>query len=108
MSKITNEGEWIIGYLEHQLSFENKLRPLYWENVRGWKEINKDAMERFKPEYYLRAIYYYGGKSKFLKIVSPTTEQVNESLVYLDTFELYPVLGKPRLVVELYRIDYAR
>lgn len=108
MAKICNEREWIIGPLGHELSFENKLRPLWWiPNEKNYEDMNKDAMEKYRPKYYLRAIYWYWeGEKTTLEDSWPTPEQINRPLVYLDTFELWPVFGKPRAILELYRIDY--
>ena len=108
MSKICDENEWIIGPLGHELSFENKLKPLWWiPNINTYEEINKDAIAKYKPKYYLKRIQWAGMKTN-LEDSQPTPEQINESLVYLDTFELWPVFGKPYEILELYRIDYLK
>jgi len=109
MSKICNKGEWIIGALGHELSFENELRPLWWfPNIKSYEHMNKNAMEKYKPKYYLKIAYWEGREvysSDFFDFL-PRLERIGKPLVYLHNIELYPILGKPRVVLELYKINY--
>jgi len=108
MSNISDEGEWIVGVTAHTLSFENKLRPLFWvPNRKDMAHVNKDAIEKYKPKYY-QVTHFYGEKMNFSKSTYPRPDQLNGSLVYLDTFELWPIFRKPRVIVDLYEIDRSR
>jgi len=101
MAKITKGGDWIIGRLGHTLSLENKLRPLLWiPNCEIYKYMNnKETMEKYKPKYYLR--------NKYEKDATwPTPEQIGKPLTYLETFELWSISKKTRVIIELYEINY--
>ena len=108
MAALCEKGQWIIGPLAHELSYENRLKPLLWiPNDFSFEPVNRGAMARYRPGYYLR-IMSHDGKETHLEEIWPTPEQVGEKLVHMDTLSLWPVFGKPRAVLKLYRIEYSK
>jgi len=105
LSKFCKQGEWVIGPYIHELSFENKIRPLWWiPNIKRYENINKNAIQKYKPSCYLTGTVWDG------ETISlngwPTREQVNQSLVHIDSLDLFTIFGKPRVILQLYTIKY--
>lgn len=107
MARLCGAGEYIIGPGGHDLSLENRLKPLMWiPNSKRLSRINRDAIERHRPRYYLR-MFSFGGEKTHLEYLWPTPEQTGGSITEMETITLFPVMGKPRKVLKLYRIDYS-
>lgn len=101
IARICEDGQWVIGFGGHELAFGNKLRPLLW--IPKWYEdVNMDAVEKYKPRCYL-ILRSWEGKEP--PEGWPKPEDINASLVYVETFRLWPVFGRARAIIELYRID---
>ncbi|MBW3003606.1 glycosyltransferase family 39 protein [Candidatus Woesearchaeota archaeon] len=104
IDKWTSGGDYIIGYASHGLSFESGTRPIFFKfNPPFNKYVNYSIYDKYKPKLYLRSY------PKFKQIPdSPMIDEVPYDLKYLGRYRLEPIFGfgRPREVIEVYRIVY--
>jgi hypothetical protein len=101
------DGEWVVGgALSTELSYENRIKPLIWQpGTSNFGHLNKDAISRYRPKCYLRPTYWTG-RADIDSRYPPQPKHINKTLTQLDTFEIWPIFGRPRAVLELYQIEY--
>jgi hypothetical protein len=100
IKELTNEGDFIVGYFSPGLSIESHTRPMLHTFRPPFKDFyNYSIYDKHKPKLYLT-----DPKEKY----PPKKEEIPHNLEYITTFKLAPLLsfGKPRNVIDLYRINY--
>jgi len=100
IAEITDEGDYIIGYFSPGLSIESHTRPIFNKFLSPWREfVDYSIYEVYKPKLFLTSP---------IKYHPPSKEEVPHELGYVSTFNIAPLMtfGKPRMIIELYKIDY--
>jgi len=109
LNEITDNGDYLVGPLGHQLSFNAKYHPVWWiPNLECYKNMNRDFVRNVKPEYF---IYCEKWKGSNLDYAWPTKDNLRvigaTSFEKIYSFGLYPVFGVNRANFSLYRVIYS-
>ena len=109
LNEITDNGDYLVGPLGHQLSFNAKYHPVWWiPNLECYKNMNRNFVRNVKPEYF---IYCEKWKGSNLDYAWPTKDNLRvigaTSFEKIYSFGLYPVFGVNRVNFSLYRVIYS-
>jgi 4-amino-4-deoxy-L-arabinose transferase-like glycosyltransferase len=95
IGELTSEGDFVIGYFSHGVSFENIVKPLFWSY--HWPFNQTESLinnQDFKPKLYLNSVK----KSRH-----PSPKELGYDLGKIGTYELTPLygFGKPRNIIQV-------